>query len=271
MGVQLFTNNSSTTLASGILAGTTSIALAPGTGALFPAITGTDYFYVTFDDGAGTREIVKVTARSTDTLTVTRAQEGTSAAAFDAGDIVELRPTAAGLTNFVQKTDSTLTIDDANFTIQDNSDQTKQVKFQASGVTTGTTRTITVPDANITLASINVAQTLTAQQTFTEVKDTVYTITDGAAFEIDPANGSVQVVTLGASRTPAATNFEAGQTVLLGIDDGTAYAVTWTTVNPTWVTPGGGGAAPTLATSGYTWILFTKVGSTIYGSEWGQA
>lgn len=121
----------------------------------------------------------------------------------------------------------------------------------------------------VTIATVG-ANVFTGQQTFAEVKDTVYTITDGAAFEIDPANGSVQIVTLGASRTPAATNFEAGQTVLLGIDDGTAYSVTWTTVAPTWVTPGGTAAAPTLATSGYTWILLWKVGSTVYGAEVGQ-
>jgi hypothetical protein len=114
------------------------------------------------------------------------------------------------------------------------------------------------------------ATTFTAQQTFKEVKDTVHTITDGAAFEIDPANGSIQVVTLGANRTPAATNFEAGQVVLLGIDDGTAYTITWSTVNPTWVKVGGTGSAPTLATTGYTWILLWKVGSTVYATEVGK-
>ena len=114
------------------------------------------------------------------------------------------------------------------------------------------------------------ATTFTAQQTFKELKDTVHTITDGAAFEIDPGNGSIQVVTLGASRTPAATNFEAGQVVLLGIDDGSAYTITWTTVNPTWVKPGGTASAPTLATTGYTWILFWKVASTIYAAEVGK-
>jgi len=114
------------------------------------------------------------------------------------------------------------------------------------------------------------ATTFTAQQTFKEVKDTVHTITDGAAFEIDPANGSVQVVTLGASRTPAATNFEAGQVVLLGIDDGTAYTITWSTVNPTWVKAGGTASAPTLATTGYTWIMLWKEASTDYASEDGN-
>lgn len=118
----------------------------------------------------------------------------------------------------------------------------------------------------VTLADLG-AQSFTGQQTFKEVKDTVYTITDGAAFEIDPANGSVQIVTLGANRTPAATNFEAGQVVMLGIDDGTAYSVTWTTVSPVWVTNGGGGAAPTLAATGYTWIKLWKVGSVIYAES----
>lgn len=103
-----------------------------------------------------------------------------------------------------------------------------------------------------------------------EVTDTVHTITDGAGFEIDPGNGSIQVVTLGASRTPAATNFDAGQTVLLGIDDGTDYTITWSTVNPTWVKVGGSGEAPTLATTGYTWILLWKVSTTIYATEVGQ-
>lgn len=119
-------------------------------------------------------------------------------------------------------------------------------------------------------AKLDVAQTWTAQQTFKELKDTVHTITDGAAFEIDPANGSIQVVTLGANRTPAATNFEAGQVVLLGIDDGSAYTITWSTINPTWVKAGGTASAPTLATTGYTWILLWEVGTTIYATEVGK-
>lgn len=151
----------------------------------------------------------------------------------------------------------------------DGTDITKKLAFGLSAITTGTTRTMTVPDADFTVA-ILAANTFTGQQTFAETMDTVYTITDGAAFEIDPANGNVQIVTLGASRTPAATNFAAGQTVILGIDDGTAYAITWTTVAPTWVKAGGAGAAPTLATTGYTWVLLWKVGSTMYAAEVGK-
>lgn len=96
--------------------------------------------------------------------------------------------------------------------------------------------------------------------------ENVYTITDAAAFEINPANGTIQTITLGANRTPAATNFAAGQSVTLMINDGTAYTITWTTVAVTWV----GGSAPTLATSGYTVIELWKVGTTIYGAHVGN-
>jgi hypothetical protein len=47
-------------------------------------------------------EIVKVTGRSTDTFTIVRAQEGTTAAAWAAGDTVALLPTAGGLAQFAQ-------------------------------------------------------------------------------------------------------------------------------------------------------------------------
>lgn len=98
-------------------------------------------------------------------------------------------------------------------------------------------------------------------------KEATYTITDGAAFEIDPANGSIQKVTLGASRTPKATNMQDGQSILLAVDDGSAYSLTWSDA-----TFGGSGvkwmdnSAPTLATSGLTWISLWKMGGQVYGS-----
>jgi hypothetical protein len=109
-------------------------------------------------------------------------------------------------------------------------------------------------------------QTLTNKTIITPILtgyfETVFTITDGGSVDLDPANGTIQVWTLGASRTPTATNFAAGESMTLMIDDGSAYTVTWTSVAVTWV----GGSAPTLATTGYTVIELWKVGSTIYGS-----
>lgn len=54
-----------------------------------------------------------------------------------------------------------LTVLDADLTIQDNADNTKQLKIQASGITTGTTRTLTAPDADTTIVGHNAAQVIT--------------------------------------------------------------------------------------------------------------
>jgi len=99
----LFKNNAATTLASGITNVATSITVATGAGSLFPAITAPDFFYATLIDSSNNIEIVKVTARTTDTMTVTRAQEGTTARAYATGDKFELRVTAAGLDNKLDK------------------------------------------------------------------------------------------------------------------------------------------------------------------------
>jgi hypothetical protein len=102
-GLNLFTNNAGTTLATGINSSVTSLTVAAATGGLFPNPTAGQYFYCTLSNAAGTTiEIVKVTARSTDTFTIVRGQDGTTAAAFIAGDKVELRLTAADLQNFPQ-------------------------------------------------------------------------------------------------------------------------------------------------------------------------
>lgn len=95
----LFKNNVSTTLASSINNSVTSISVTAGQGAQFPSITGSDYFYATLVDSSNNLEIVKVTARSTDTLTVVRGQEGTTARAYSAGDKLEMRVTAQTLTD----------------------------------------------------------------------------------------------------------------------------------------------------------------------------
>ena len=99
----LFTNNAATTLASSVAIGATSLTVASGTGSLFPNPTAPDYFLVTLVGVSGTPiEIVKVTARSGDTMTIVRAQEGTTDSAFNGGDKVELRITAATMNSAAQ-------------------------------------------------------------------------------------------------------------------------------------------------------------------------
>jgi len=100
-----FANNAHSTLASGINTSATSITVASGHGARFPSLAGAEFFFATLIDSSNNLEIVKVTARSTDVLTVTRAQESTSAASFSSGDRIELRITAAGLGELITPSD----------------------------------------------------------------------------------------------------------------------------------------------------------------------
>lgn len=104
----LFTNNATTTLGSSILIGDLTLTVATGTGSYFPATT-SGYFYVALVNSSNQIEFVKVTARSSDTFTIVRAQGGTSARAYNAGDKVELRLISSALENFVQL-DGTQTI-----------------------------------------------------------------------------------------------------------------------------------------------------------------
>jgi hypothetical protein len=66
-----------------------SFTVEAGKGILFPVLGTGDYFYGVFKDASGNREIVKVEARSTDSLTIAaggRGLDGTSARTWAAGD-----------------------------------------------------------------------------------------------------------------------------------------------------------------------------------------
>jgi hypothetical protein len=130
--------------------------------------------------------------------------------------------------------------------------------------------TISIADVGL----LDRAQTWTASQTMVDLilqgalDEEEFTITDAAGFSIDPSNGSLQKITLGASRTPAAApgGWTAGKGLLLKIADGTAYAITWTTLGVTWI----GGTPPTLATTGWTLVVLWKDADAIYGLHVGD-
>ena len=92
-----FANNVSTTLSSAINATQTTISVADASG--LPSLSSGDYIYLTIDTDTAspTLEVVKVTAVSSNDLTVVRGQDGTTASSFSAGVKVELRVTAAAL------------------------------------------------------------------------------------------------------------------------------------------------------------------------------
>jgi len=107
MGLKV-TNNAFGTLNASINSSATTIVLVAGQGARFPTLSAGDYFYATLIDTSNNLEIVKCTARSTDTLTVVRAQDNTTARAYATNDRFELRPTAVLLTEVITAAEGAL-------------------------------------------------------------------------------------------------------------------------------------------------------------------
>lgn len=93
---ELWANNAASTVGANINNSTTTITVASGDGVKFPSPSGGDFFFATLQEGT-TIEIVKVTARSTDSLTVVRAQQGTSGSSFTTAAKIENRLTKESL------------------------------------------------------------------------------------------------------------------------------------------------------------------------------
>lgn len=147
--------------------------------------------------------------------------------------------------------------------------------YRANTATSGTTDPSLSADwdlisGNVTTTS---AQTLTNKTLSGVVLNDGYTeevfAVTGTTPALSPTDGSIQTWTLSDNSTPTAGTWAAGQSVTLMVDDGTAYAITWSSVAVTWKTDGG--SAPTLNTSGETAIQLWKVGTTIYGARVGNA
>lgn len=140
------------TQAAGLESATTTVsvsaATAPTTGQVLTATSSTaatwqtqagggDMSASTYDPATIAEQLVGLTATQTLTnKTITAAANTLTIAASDLSD-----------GDFL----------DTVFRVQDNSDATKEIAFQASGITTGTTRTITMPDEDVDLGDINEA------------------------------------------------------------------------------------------------------------------
>ena len=90
----------------------------------------------------------------TGTPTAGQAAEWTSATALQGVAVT-------GIGSYVKGTRPTLTVQDSTFTIQDNLDNTKQAQIMAGSITTGTTHTYTLFNADDTFVCLACAQTLT--------------------------------------------------------------------------------------------------------------
>jgi len=94
-------NNASNFLADGVNNSQTTIDLQSASS--FPSLSAGEYFYGTIESVSGQVEIVKVTNVAGNTLTVVRAQEGTSAAPFVEGSRFELRITVGSVEDIARK------------------------------------------------------------------------------------------------------------------------------------------------------------------------
>lgn len=136
----------------------------------------------------------------------------------------------------------TSVIDDT-FTLADPADNTKKFRMDGVGITTGNTRVLTVQDADLTVAGINVAQEFTRTQNFNAT-----TLTDAATIAWDAAQNQVTSVTLDGNRTfGAPTNQVDGAVYVLTIIQDAVTGGRTASFNS--VFKFAGGSAPTLSTA----------------------
>lgn len=112
--------------AGGITSGASSVDVQSGHGALIDPdgliTSGSGRFcYIVMIDTSGNREIAKCSDVTGDTLSITRAQQGTTARAFAQNDVIEARVTAgfmnAATGNFVDASNGSPRISDTAFSV----------------------------------------------------------------------------------------------------------------------------------------------------------
>jgi len=110
---------------------------------------------------------------------------------------VSLGATLASIAGVTSITSAAVVTDDTGFRVRDNSDATKQLAFECSGITGSTTRTMTIPDASGTIAT----QAYVNSQISAEDLDIT---TDSGSIDID-LNSEVLTVAGGTNITTSAT------------------------------------------------------------------
>jgi len=119
---------------------------------------------------------------------------------------VSLGATLASIAGVTSITSAAVVTDDTGFRVRDNSDATKQLAFECSGITGSTTRTMTIPDASGTIAT----QAYVNSQISAEDLDIT---TDSGSIDID-LNSEVLTIAGGSNIATSAS----GTTVTVAVD-----------------------------------------------------
>ena len=197
------TTSVATTLAAGIASGNTSITVPTGAGSLLMggvslAVGNVDQFLVALDVDTNNEEIVAVTAISGDTLTIVRAQAGTSAIAHTAGASVKHVFTGDDATFYTTSIANSVTL---------TGTQTLTNKTLTTPVITSISNsgTVTIPSGTDTLVGRATTDTLT-NKTLTgsifvapEERTTISATAATGTINFDAATQSVLYYTVNAS------------------------------------------------------------------------
>ena len=211
------TSLASTTLISGTADGSNSITLASGNITFEGSTADTSEIILTAADASGSDKTITLpNATGTVALLSTLSVASGSGLTYNSGTgefstnaipnsklanssvtvgstAIALGGSSTTITGLSSVTSSAVVTDDNGFRVRDNSDNTKQLAFECSGISGSTTRTMTIPDVDGTLVLLAASQTLTNKTLTSPVLNTGLS---GSAFldEDDMASNSATKV-----------------------------------------------------------------------------
>jgi len=170
----------------------------------------------------------------------------------------------AGQTGAVTLTTANITgygtVTDAVFTLTDDGDPTKVAKFEASGITTATTRTYTLPNADGTIAITGaLAQTFSGALTFSNAALTVGSATTAATYNLGTGattSGNTKTINLGTAGV-------AGSTTVVNVGSSTSN----TTINLTGKVVLAGDPATSLEAATKSYVDAIKEGLNVHAAS----